>query len=66
LVGALMGYQDNAGTLYTQGSANPIANVIISEISPTTVRGTFNGTLKADGKPDVLITQGEFFVWRAN
>lgn len=65
-VGALIGYQDNDGTLYTQGSINSDATIKISEMSSTTVRGTFSGTLKASGKSDIAITNGEFFVWRAN
>ncbi len=66
IVGALISYNDAAGTPYTQGSANPDASVTISEITETTVRGTFSGTLKSAGKPDIAVTDGEFFVWRAN
>ena len=65
-VGALMGYSDKTGTLYTQGTTNSNATINIIEITSTTVRGTFNGTVKADGKPDISITEGEFFVWRTN
>ncbi|MBW8324114.1 MAG: hypothetical protein K0M50_05060 [Prolixibacteraceae bacterium] len=65
-VGALIGYSDKTGTLYTQGSVNPNATITITEINAGAVRGTFSGTLKASGKPDIVLTQGEFFVWRAN
>lgn len=66
IVGALISYNDAKGTPYTQGSVNPDASVTISEITETTVRGTFSGTLKSAGNPDISITEGEFYVWRAN
>jgi glutamate synthase domain-containing protein 3 len=66
VVGAIMGYSDNSGTLYTQGSVGSNASITISEITTTTVRGTFSGTLKASGKTDIVVSQGEFYVWRAN
>jgi hypothetical protein len=65
-VGALIGYQDNSGTLYSQGATGSNASITISEITSAAVRGTFNGTVKASGKPDISITNGEFYVWRAN
>lgn len=65
-VGALIGYQDKSGTLFTQGANNSNATINLTEITSTTVRGTFSGTLKASGKPDIQITNGEFFVWRTN
>jgi hypothetical protein len=65
-VGALIGYQDKNGTLYTQGSINPNSTITITEITSTAVRGTFSGTVKATGKSDISITGGEFYVWRAN
>jgi len=66
VVGTLIGYSDSSGTLYTQGSVGSNASITISEITTTTVRGTFGGTLKASGKADIVVSQGEFFVWRAN
>ncbi len=65
-VGALIGYKDTGETLYTQGATASDASVTISEITATTVKGTFQGTLKADGKANIAVTNGEFFVWRAN
>lgn len=65
-VGAIISYSDASGTGYAQGSANPDTKVTISEITTTTVSGTFSATLKSAGKPDIDITDGEFFVWRAN
>lgn len=66
VVGALIGYSDNTGTLYTQGSVGSNASITITGITATTVSGTFSGTLKASGKADIVVSQGEFFVWRAN
>lgn len=66
VVGALIGYSDASGTLYTQGSVGSNASIIISEITATTASGTFSGTLKSSGKADIVVSQGEFYVWRAN
>jgi hypothetical protein len=66
IVGSLISYQDKSGTNYTQASVNSDASITISEITATTVKGFFSGTLLASGKPDIVITNGEFFVWRAN
>lgn len=66
VVGALMHYEDMNGTVYTQGSVNPDIEITIVEINSTIVKGTFRGTLKSTGKADISITNGEFFVWRAN
>ncbi len=63
--GALIAYKDKAGTVYTQGVPGN-ASITVSEITATEVRGTFSGTLKATGKDDVMITDGEFFVKRLN
>ena len=65
-VGALIDYQDTDGTIYTQGTANSDASVTITQLAATTVRGTFSATLKASGKPDMVISQGQFFVRGAN
>lgn len=65
-VGALIGYQDNTGTLYTQGAVTPNSTITITELTSAAVRGTFSGTVKATGKSDISITNGEFYVWRAN
>jgi hypothetical protein len=66
IVAELISYNDNTGANYTQGSVGSNATITISEITATTVRGTFSSTVKSAGKPDISITQGEFFVWRAN
>lgn len=65
-IGAIIGYQDNSGTLFTQGAVSPNSIITISEITSTTVKGTFSGTVTASGKSDISITGGEFYVWRAN
>ena len=64
--GSLIAYQDESGTEYTQGAVIPDIHVRITEITSTSVSGTFGGTLKADGKPDLSITEGEFLVRRSD
>lgn len=65
LKGVVMHYQDATGTLYQPKS--PIADVVtITGITAETVRGTFNGRLSASGKPDLIVTNGSFFVPRFN
>lgn len=64
LVGVLMGYQDNSSTLYSKGGGDVVVNV--SSITDTSVSGTFSGTLKAAGKPDMVIADGKFTVKRIN
>lgn len=67
LVGALVGYHPAGGTLYTSSSSSGVtATVTITELTATTVRGTFSATLYAAGKPDVSVTNGEFHVPRYN
>jgi hypothetical protein len=65
-IGALISYQDDSGTLFRQEVLNPVTSVTISEITSETVKGTFSGIVKASGKPNISITQGEFYVWRSN
>jgi len=66
VIGALINYNAADGTGYSQGSVDPDATVIVTEITETTVRGNFHATVKATGKTDISITDGEFYVWRAN
>jgi hypothetical protein len=66
VVGTLMHYEDLDGTLYTQGSNNMDLRITITELTDKIVRGTFSGTLHASGKSSISITNGEFYVWRAN
>lgn len=65
-IGSLISYQDASGTVFRQDVSNPVTTVTISEITSETVRGTFSGIVKTSGKPDISITQGEFYVWRTN
>ena len=64
LVGVLMSYTDRIGTLYSQAGENVV--VTITSIAYASVSGTFSGTLKASGKPDMAITDGKFTVKRIN
>jgi hypothetical protein len=66
-VGALIGYEDATGTLYTQGTGTSIqSQIVLTSVTSESVRGTFSGTLKAAGQPDVVVTNGEFLVRRFN
>jgi hypothetical protein len=67
LVGVLITYQDTQGTVYSSGG-NQTTNAVITitDLSATELRGTFSGTLFSAGKPNVAITNGEFFLKRAN
>lgn len=66
LTGILITYQDQSGTVYSSATTNSDAVITISEITNTTVRGTFSGTMKSAGKPDISVTNGQFYVWRAS
>ena len=62
IVGAKIAYSTDAQTTHSTISQNPDVTISISEITQTTVRGTFSGTLKSNGKADIDITEGKFFV----
>ena len=61
--GSLITYQNGTNT-YTQGALVPDVRIRVTEVSDEYVRGSFAGTLKSDGQPDIVITYGEFFVRR--
>ncbi len=65
-IGALISYNDPSGNFYKEGIGNSDGTVTISEMTDKTVRGSFGGTVVANGKADIKITNGEFFLWRAN
>jgi hypothetical protein len=54
------------GTQYSNEDSPNDIRVTITEISSTAVKGTFAGTVKANGKPSISITGGEFNVKRVN
>lgn len=64
IVGALIGYEDAAGTNYVSTSNQ--VSVIVTELTGTTIKGTFTAVLSAVGKPDLTVTEGQFFVPRYN
>jgi hypothetical protein len=64
-VGALIGWDDDTGTLYTAGSGD-VRTVTITSLTDTYVQGTFSGTVSAAGKPSISITNGEFKLPRFN
>ena len=54
------------GIQYSNEDVPNDIRVTITEISSTAVKGTFSGTVKANGKPSIPITNGEFNVKRVN
>jgi hypothetical protein len=65
-VGALITYQDASGTVYVSTDQATDAIITITDLTATTMSGTFKGRLKVAGHPDIVVTNGEFFVKRAN
>jgi hypothetical protein len=66
-VGVLITYQPSAGLVYSSvATANSDAVITITELTATDVKGTFSGTLKKAGQPDIVATNGEFSLHRAN
>lgn len=63
-IGADIFYHGGDGIMYTSPLSNSDVTIKIEKITPTTIRGTFNGTLKFSGKPDLVITNGKFHVER--
>jgi hypothetical protein len=68
VVGVIIGYKEkSSGVLFSSGGGTNVdATVVISEITETTVKGTFQGRLLANGQPDIIVTDGSYFVRRAN
>ena len=68
VVGVIIGYKEKqSGVLFSSGGGpNVDATVVITEITAATVKGTFHGKLQASGQPDMIITNGSFFVRRSN
>jgi hypothetical protein len=54
------------GVQYENTDANQDHRITITEITPTTVKGTFSGTVKATGRASISITNGEFLSRRIN
>ncbi|MCI0434120.1 MAG: hypothetical protein L0271_10870 [Gemmatimonadetes bacterium] len=50
------------GIEYSNTDADSDIRVTLTEITPVHVRGTFSGTVKFAGRPNVSITAGEFYV----
>ena len=66
LVGVLVVYQDAAGVVYRSGGVTTDALITVTQITSTTIRGTFQGTVKSAGHANVVIANGTFYVKRAN
>ena len=54
------------GFEYSNTGAGSDNTITITEMTPTTVRGTFSGTVRAQNRPSISITNGEFFAKRIN
>jgi hypothetical protein len=65
-VGVLFAHKEKeSGAVFSSGvTADYDARVTLSEITGTGVKGTFSGTVKASGHPDITISEGSFFVKR--
>jgi hypothetical protein len=64
--GVLVTYLTPSNVLYQLDTSAPVdATVTITDIGSARIRGTFSGTL-SDGQTDLVITDGEFLVARAN
>ncbi|GEO20809.1 hypothetical protein CQA01_13430 [Cyclobacterium qasimii] len=64
LEGASLGYGEGQ-TSYLSASLDSDVKVAISEITAVSMRGTFSGTLKSSGEQDLVVTDGKFYVPRA-
>ena len=64
LNGAAISLQEGSVAYRTESTANSDVKIEITKITETTIRGKFSGTLKSEGKPDRIITNGNFFVPR--
>lgn len=63
LYGAIVSYADGQLGYSTQSITNPTVQVKVTEITATSVRGEFSGTLKSqDKKTEIKITGGKFYV----
>ncbi len=63
IYGAVLSYAESQDSYSTQSVTNPVVHVDIKEITSTSVRGEFSGTLKSQGtKADIKITEGKFYI----
>lgn len=63
LYGAVVSYADGQLSYSSQSLTNPTVQVKITEITATSVRGEFSGTLKLqNGSANVTISDGKFYV----
>lgn len=62
--GVIVGYLDPVSGLVFSSGGGPVMDAIITitEITATTVSGSFSGTLQDAGQPDKLVTEGQFIV----
>jgi hypothetical protein len=50
------------GIEYSSNVSDADNRVTVTEIATAYLRGTFSGTVRAPGRPEVVITNGEFYV----
>lgn len=65
-VGVLFAHKEKeSGTVFSSGvTPDYDARVTLLQLTETGVKGTFSGTIRAAGHPDISISEGEFFVKR--
>lgn len=65
-VGVLFAHKEKvSGAVFGSGvTPDYDAMATLSQLTETSVKGTFSGTIRAAGHPDIGITEGEFFVKR--
>ena len=66
LTGILLAHKDKStGAVYGSAVVGELtARLTITEMTETSVSGTFSGVLKSNDHPDIDITEGSFFVKR--
>lgn len=64
LPAVIMGYVDESGTNFNTAGSTANATITLSEFNDNIARGSFSGRLQESGEPDVLITNGEYYLER--
>jgi len=64
VIGAVVSYSEGQTGYSSLVGLDSNVTVVISEITTTSIRGTFSGTLKSSGEQDLVVTNGKFYVLR--
>jgi|ADurb_Cas_01_Slu_FD_contig_31_2042670_length_1168_multi_5_in_0_out_0_1 hypothetical protein len=64
--GVIIGYlEKSSNVIFSSGGGPGVeANIKVSELTGTHVKGEFSGVVKSNGRDDITISDGTFFVWR--